>query len=1280
MRSTYSSFPRSILSMITIWLLVLMVLPIFPVRTMAFMPTNSVANRASAGGSATHESITFDVIKAYDKDLFQLGNKDLTKNMKKAQEEIVNADTDVDSLFGEQFHQSASHFDGENFSGSQKRLMDYKLKVKELMLDKKPNASKARWYLGQALHTLQDFYAHSNWVDSGRGAPFNILGVPNNPMSNPSVDLRTCTDCSRDTCTDCYNPATGLTNLTTSELTTGYYGGDDRPKPNDFKCSHGGKVSFLGGLITSKDDSSKGAIGSGINKDTTNCTVSPHSDKHGLAANVAKQATKKYLDEIKTLIQAPKMKVLLGGGTTLAMAIDTTGSMGGIIAQVKQEAIQIVDSRIGTDEEPNKYVLVPFNDPDVGPVTVTDDPVEFKTAVSGLNADGGDDCPEFSVTGMLEGVNAIDEDGGELMMFTDASSKDGSLKGTVDSIALSKDIKIEERSFGSCSPIDPAYIQLANDTGGQLFSLSPDEAGTITQLADFIVRRNVVDVAYITTELTGVVKTYDVPVDSTMTSVTFSISGTSDVVVKRPDNSVVQPTDANVHKISVSSGAVYSVTSPAVGTWHVTVNGTGPFSLRAIGESQLDFSFFDFVELQGRPLHEGFFRIAGFPQLNQTASVLGQVSTDANTAHFELRNADGTSLQSLSLDELDWATEDDPDGAPVRQFMGDITTPATPFRAYVTGLDRNGVPYQRVRSGITIPQSLKITPPQAVDLTPGQSTSYIFKVTNLGAAGTFNVSAADDNNFLGTITPSTLTLGTNETADVAVLLQPGADAGDAALDTLTVTVQSTSAYNYARVKSVVKPTSTVALETLTAKESSGNGNGVVDAGESGTLDAALYNLGDNTASGVHITVTTSTPGVTIQTGTSAYPDIESGRVVSNSTPLTFSLGPDTVCGQHIDFTFTITGAGTTKVLNVPVQVGQTSTAKTPTTVSYTGPPVAIPDGNSNGVDVPLVVSGFTGAIADLDFSFDGSSCTAAAGAQTVGLDHTWVGDLIVTLISPQGKRAVLINRPGFGNDSGNNFCNTLLNDESTGRSIQDLVPGDEPNTGSFKPASPLSAFQGENPNGTWILHVSDEVGSDIGSVRAFSLHVSTLNCDTAPGDTTPPTCDLLTYYPGPPTSIDVGVQDIDSGFASIVVSESDNVSVNIPSFVPGNTAQLIVNAALLDQSRDGFIELTLTDRAGNVTVCDPVMTMIDRSTGQPSRKKFNGIAQTEHNVTVRNDNFGLAKLDIVVNGTTFHVTALHPNQIVYLDISRALRPGNNNTVEIVGFGPPGSRAAVLITD
>src|ERR1035441_2197104 len=117
--------------------------------------------------------------------------------------------------------------------------------------------------------------------------------------------------------------------------------------------------------------------------------------------------------------------------------------MGDIIAAVKQQAIEIVDSRIGTPDEPSKYVLAPFNDPTTGPITVTDDPDVFKVAISALSASGGGDCPELSMTGMLQGLAASD-DGGDLFMFTDASSKDASLASNVSALAT----RSEERRVG----------------------------------------------------------------------------------------------------------------------------------------------------------------------------------------------------------------------------------------------------------------------------------------------------------------------------------------------------------------------------------------------------------------------------------------------------------------------------------------------------------------------------------------------------------------------------------------------------------------------------------------------------------------------------------------------------------------------------------------------------------------------------------------------------------------------------------------------------------------
>jgi len=78
-----------------------------------------------------------------------------------------------------------------------------------------------------------------------------------------------------------------------------------------------------------------------------------------------------------------------------------------------------------------------------------------------------------------------------------------------------------------------------------------------------------------------------------------------------------------------------------------------------------------------------------------------------------------------------------------------------------------------------------------------------------------------------------------------------------------------------------------------------------------------------------------------------------------------------------------------------------------------------------------------------------------------------------------------MNRPGGTSNSGNNFCQTVLTD-SAATSIQNIAVAGAPWTGSFQPASPLSAFIGENANGTWVLNVTDSASIDTGTVRAVS--------------------------------------------------------------------------------------------------------------------------------------------------------------------------------------------------
>jgi subtilisin-like proprotein convertase family protein len=63
-------------------------------------------------------------------------------------------------------------------------------------------------------------------------------------------------------------------------------------------------------------------------------------------------------------------------------------------------------------------------------------------------------------------------------------------------------------------------------------------------------------------------------------------------------------------------------------------------------------------------------------------------------------------------------------------------------------------------------------------------------------------------------------------------------------------------------------------------------------------------------------------------------------------------------------------------------------------------------------------------------------------------------------------------------------------DDAAARSISSAVSTDAPFTGSWRPETPLAALGGHSADGTWNLHVTDKAQLDVGSVRAFTLHVA----------------------------------------------------------------------------------------------------------------------------------------------------------------------------------------------
>ena len=299
-----------------------------------------------------------------------------------------------------------------------------------------------------------------------------------------------------------------------------------------------------------------------------------------------------------------------------------------------------------------------------------------------------------------------------------------------------------------------------------------------------------------------------------------------------------------------------------------------------------------------------------------------------------------------------------------------------------------------------------------------------------------------------------------------------------------------------------QPQAVLALGTVTPTEVTPGGDTAIDPGEDWQLRIDLNDVGGAAASMVSATLSTSTPGVGFTNATSSYPDLAAGGSAANTVPFLFT--PYAVpCGQPIQFTLTVTFAGGhgPAAFHFTLPTGHPGP---PVTASYGGPVLPIPDGGNppgalnefpgTPAVAPVVVSGISGRIWKLVFSLDGTVCTTAAGATTVGVDHTFVNDLTFDLQSPLGTMARVITRADF---QGHNFCQVALDDDTSNASIQTVTSSQAPFTGTWQPNVPLAAFKGENPNGAWKLIAIDHFGQDTGNLRAFSLVITPASCSAA---------------------------------------------------------------------------------------------------------------------------------------------------------------------------------------
>ncbi|MGH2743375.1 MAG: proprotein convertase P-domain-containing protein, partial [Thermoleophilaceae bacterium] len=262
--------------------------------------------------------------------------------------------------------------------------------------------------------------------------------------------------------------------------------------------------------------------------------------------------------------------------------------------------------------------------------------------------------------------------------------------------------------------------------------------------------------------------------------------------------------------------------------------------------------------------------------------------------------------------------------------------------------------------------------------------------------------------------------------------------------------------------------------SLTDPGPGADGDGALDPGESFTLDQSVRNDGESDATAVSGTMSAS--GVMFTSSSSSYGDVSPDEVEANTTPFAGQLDDAATCGGDVNATLSLTTAQGPEAIPIVLPTGAAG-APDPQSAAH-APGLTIPDDSSLGVTSTITVSS-PGRIKDLDVRIG-------------RITHGWVGDLVIDLKGPDGTTVTLARHPGGPDYGGDNFVNTVFDDEAP----TSIASGTAPYTGSFRPqGDQLSRFDGKNKQGPWRLRVRDLFESETGQLESWGTTTRSAVCD-----------------------------------------------------------------------------------------------------------------------------------------------------------------------------------------
>ncbi|RVE63983.1 hypothetical protein OJAV_G00141740 [Oryzias javanicus] len=676
--------------------------------------------------------------------------------------QTMNAVVDIARLFDPRYH-----FNDELLIEGQKLITDGLAVVKAA--NKMQNFWAARSTLAEILHTLQDFYSHSNWVELGNKFPNANMIRKNASIGNiADKTTATCRNCTEDVCRNNILEDVISKNI----LTSGYFvlwplSGN---KPTG-KCSHGGYF----------DATSSVEPKGGICKDTLD---SSHGYLHKEAAELAIAASSQLLEDIRGASGDREFLQLMGiskgPSNALCFVVDTTGSMGDDIAAVQSLTSDIIENKVGKEDEPSLYILVPFNDTDFGPLIKTTDAEVFKGHVNSLTPSGDGNNPAMSLSGLQLALIGAPPNS-EIFVFTDAPAKDAYLKNSVIALIEQRKTAVyfmitdvpgfrrRRRADGNQQQTQrmvradsQLYRDLAQASGGQAIEVSKNQLLQATSIIIDSTSSSLVTLLQVNRNV-GRPENYTFSVDETLTDLIIYITGSSvDVTLVNPSGELDNSTSTGPSIITDElAGNLRTLRlRTQVGLWELGIMSTNPYTLKVAGQSPIDF-IFSFMKWE---------------PFGEFALLDNRPTAGSNTSlQVTLLEADSSTVTEVTLVESSGSGQ--VDGFVEAQGGGQYWVwlekiPSVEFVVLVKGQIINSttsrassVTFQRQSTTSLRASTLTVTVSDTENiLEPGTPLFVPFFVTTTGDGGNVVIKATNDQGFKLTF-PSSLTLESGGSAN-----------------------------------------------------------------------------------------------------------------------------------------------------------------------------------------------------------------------------------------------------------------------------------------------------------------------------------------------------------------------------------------------------------------------------------------------------------------------------------------------------------------------------------